>query len=95
MNVFSKVLGVLLILATIAAGIYFDIVWLLVGGITEIVHGAEAHPVSGGQIGWGIAHVAFTGLGLFAAFMLCALWAAVFLGSSMRHTSPARRTARR
>jgi uncharacterized membrane protein len=78
----SKVTGMILILATIAAGIYVDIVWLLVGGITEIVHGVEAHPVAGGQIGWGVAHLLFTGIGVFAAVLLCALWAALLLGRS-------------
>ena len=92
----AKVTGVLLILATIAAGIYADIVWLLVGGIKEIVHGAEAHPVSAGQIGWGVAHVIFMGLGVFAAALLCMGWAALFLvrSDSPERNSPPRRTVR-
>jgi uncharacterized membrane protein len=85
----ARITGIILILATIAAGIYVDIVWLLVDGITEIIHGAEAHPVSGGQIGWGIAHVVFMGAGVGVAALLCIAWAALFLGR------PARRGARR
>jgi hypothetical protein len=80
----SKVIGVLLILATVAVGIYVDLVWLLVGGITEIIHGAEVHPVSGHDIGWGIAHLIFSGIGVSVAAMLCLLWGALFLGRSSR-----------
>jgi uncharacterized membrane protein len=83
----SKASGVILILATIAAGVYVDIGLLLVGGITEIVHGAETHPVSGGQIGWGAAHLLFTGVGIVAAFLLCALWGALFMGRTVKHRS--------
>lgn len=82
----SKAIGVILILATIAAGIWFDIVWMLVGGITEIIRGAEAAPVSGHDIGWGIAHVVFTGVGATAAVLLCILWAALFLGRPPRRS---------
>lgn len=82
----SKAIGVILIVATIAAGIYVDFAWLLVGGITQIVHGAEAHPVSGHDIGWGIAKVVVTGVGVGVAGLLCVLWAALFLGRSVRRS---------
>lgn len=83
----SKIAGVLLIVATIAAGIYFDIVVMLVGGITEIVHGATAHPVSGSQIGWGVVHLVFSGIGVFAAFLLCALWVMLFFNPAKKATT--------
>jgi hypothetical protein len=88
--VISKTFGALLILATVAAGAWVDIAWLLVGGIAEIIRGAEAHPVSGHDIGWGAAHVVLTGVGIFAAVLLGILWAALFLGRS-----PRRRTVKR
>lgn len=92
----SKAIGVLLILATVAAGIWLDIVWLLVDGVSEIIRGAEAHPVSGHDIGWGVAHVVCTGAGLAAAPLLCVLWAVLFFGHSpRRRTSAANRAGLR
>lgn len=78
MNALRKATGVVLILATIAAGIWFDVVVMLVGGITEIVRGAEAHPASGHDLGWGIAHIVFSGLVFAAAWLLVVLRGALF-----------------
>lgn len=64
------VIGILGWLALIAAGIYVDVVLLLVGGINEIVKGATAHPINGDLVGWGIAHVVFCGVGVFVAILL-------------------------
>ena len=89
----GKAIGVLLILATAAAGIWVDVVWLLVDGISEIIRGAEAHPVSGHDIGWGVAHVVCTGVGLSAAAVLCILWGALFFGHSPRRKTSATRRA--
>lgn len=47
------VVGVLLILAGLALGIYAGLVLCFVGGILQIVDGATAHPVSGSDIAWG------------------------------------------
>lgn len=47
------ILGVLLILAGIALGLYLGVAVLFVGGIVEIVHGAQASPVDAGAIAWG------------------------------------------
>lgn len=73
----NKLVGGLLAVAAIAAGIYVDIVWLLVGGIREIIRGATASPLDGSQLGWGIAHVVFSGLGTAAAIFLVILGIAI------------------
>lgn len=73
-------IGLLLMAATIAAGVIFDILVLLVGGIEEIVRGVQMNPMSGHDIGWGAAHVVFSGVGTFAAVLLCILWAVLFFG---------------
>jgi hypothetical protein len=64
------IVGILGWLILIAAGIFVDVYLLLVHGIREIVKGAEASPVSGNLIGWGAAHVLFSGIGIFIAFVL-------------------------
>jgi TM2 domain-containing membrane protein YozV len=64
------VLGVIGWLVLIAAGIYVDVVLLLVGGINEIILGATSNPVNGDLIGWGIAHLVFCGVGVFVATLL-------------------------
>ena len=80
-----KVIGVILIVATIVAGIWFDIVIMLVGGIEQIVRGVQVHPWSGHDIGWGIAHIVLSGVGVGAAALLCILWVAIFFaGPSVR-----------
>ena len=72
-----KVIGVILIVATIVAGIWFDIVIMLVGGIEQIVRGVQVHPWSGHDIGWGIAHIVLSGVGVGVAALLCILWVAI------------------
>jgi hypothetical protein len=53
----KNVLGVLAILAGIAAFIYVEIVWVWVGGIEELVRGFQAKPVSGHDLAWGFVRV--------------------------------------
>ena len=50
----NKVLGVLLIVAGIAAGLYVSVWVLFIGGIVDVVDGAKANPTDGGQIAWGL-----------------------------------------
>lgn len=90
MSVLRRTVGVLFILATLAAGAFVDIVLLLVGGITELVHGIQ-HDIAG-QIGWGIGHILMSGVGMFLAVVLCFVWVAVFFGVDFNRK--ARRTVR-
>lgn len=92
MSVVSKVFGVLLMLATLAVGAFVDIVLLLVGGITELVHGIQAS--AGGEIGWGIAHILFSGVGFFVAVGLCFLWGFLFFGMSWNKSRKNQRVIR-
>jgi len=65
----KKLLGVLLGLA----GVVCAVVFLFVGGIEQIVHGATANPVSAGSIAWGAIRVCLTGLGIWLAVILGAV----------------------
>jgi hypothetical protein len=64
------IIGILGWLILLAAGAFVDVYLLLVHGIREIVQGAQAHPLSGNLIGWGAAHVVFSGIGFFIAVVL-------------------------
>lgn len=61
---------VLVCLAIVVVGFFFDIKWFLVGGIEQIVHGAQATPANVGEIVWGVVRFAFTGLVTWAAVVL-------------------------
>lgn len=56
------VLALLVIVALVVFGVFIDISWFLVGGIEEVVHGAQASPASVHQIVWGVVRVLCTGL---------------------------------
>lgn len=47
--------GVLLIIAGIALGLYVGLYVLFIGGIVDVVEGVKADPVNGELIAWGIA----------------------------------------
>jgi hypothetical protein len=56
----TAILGSLLIAAA-----YFDVSWLLVGGIEQIVHSAQQHPVNVAGIVWGAIRAASFGIVTF------------------------------
>ena len=70
MTAIKVIIGVIAWLVLLAAGAFVDVYLFLIGGIKEIIHGAQATPVSGNQIGWGAAHIIFSGLGMAAAVFL-------------------------
>lgn len=71
-------LAILFTLAIVAFGIFVDISWFLIGGIEEIARGAEASPVSGHDIGFGIVRILGCGLSTFGAVVLVILvWVGV------------------
>jgi len=51
------VIGVLIILAGIALGLYVGVWVFLIGGVANIVDGAKADPTNARQIAWGVAEV--------------------------------------
>ena len=55
----KTLLGVLLILAGIALGIYVGVWLMLVGGIISLIDGVTAEPVNSSYIAWGIIRVIF------------------------------------
>ena len=58
----KMVLGIMLCLAGIVAGLYVGVYVCLVGGITQIIDGVRADPVSAAAVAWGIALIIFAGL---------------------------------
>lgn len=68
MNVFLKILGVLLIVGGIVGGIW--IVILLVGGIKQIVAGLSTTPMDGSSIAWGVVDLVIMGVSGFVALMM-------------------------
>jgi len=57
----STIRGVLAIIVAIlatAAGIYVGVFLLFVGGIAQIVDAAQARPVDGSDLAWGIVKIA-------------------------------------
>jgi len=87
-----KVLGILFILVGVAAigyGFYFDIAHLLVGGILEVVHKVKANPTADSQIVWGIVKVLLSGIGAAIGFLIAVgCWgiAAGLLGMETRRS---------
>ncbi len=73
MKVLTIAVTVLACLAIIAVGFFFDIKWFLVGGIEQVVHGAQAHPTDTSNIVWGVIRALFTGLVTWVAVVLAVI----------------------
>lgn len=81
MNALLKLLGVLLILGGIAAGIYLDFWVLFIGGIMQFIEGVKANPTNGHDVLWGVLRaLVFTGCGSFLTFLVLFLPGAALLG---------------
>lgn len=52
-------LGIILILAGVALGIYLGLWLMFVGGIIAIVNAIQADPINGSTIAWGIVRIIF------------------------------------
>jgi hypothetical protein len=65
----SRIFAVLITTATfgmlLVAAAYFDVSWLLIGGIEQIVHSAQQHPVNIAGIVWGAIRAASFGIVTF------------------------------
>jgi hypothetical protein len=77
----NKLIGVLLIIGGVVAGVYAGFWLCFVGGILDIVHGFKADPTNDGQIVWGFikALVLPETVGV-VVFVVIALIGAIFLG---------------
>lgn len=63
-------LGILVGLALFGLGIYFDITFFLIGGITEFVNGIKADPTNSGMIAVGVVKFFCAGIGAFVGGLL-------------------------
>lgn len=71
MSALRKLLGVLIIIGAIMAGVWFDLWVMLIGGIVEFVNGVKATPTNGHEVLWGVLRaVVFNGVGTIAAIVL-------------------------
>lgn len=50
----NKILGILLILASIVIGIWLGIFVMFIGGIIEIIQSFQANPINAYGVGWGL-----------------------------------------
>lgn len=89
MEKFKKIVGIALIIGAIAAGIWVDIVVLMVGGIQKVLAGLSTDPWNGEEVGWGVVHVAFSGVGLGVTMAI------VFIGISLYSAGEIRRSWRK
>ena len=80
-----RIFGALLILMGVAAGIYFGVVWALVGGIVLAIHAFSANPINAGDAAWGLVRA----LGLWEVIGVVAFWALALPG--VRLLAPKRR----
>ncbi len=85
MEKFKKIVGIVLIVGAIVAGIWVDIAVLLVGGIQKVLAGLSTNPWNGEEVGWDVVHVVFSGIGLGAAMAI------VFIGISLYSAGEIRR----
>lgn len=64
------VVGLAMMLAGIALGVYVGLWWAFIGGIVQVIEAAKATPVEAIGIAWGIAKIVFAGfLGMVTAFV--------------------------
>ena len=73
-----NVLGIILIIAGVAVGLYAGLWWAFIGGIVQIVDAVKATPVESMDLALGIVRVVFAGaIGTISAMV------AVFPGYAM------------
>jgi len=66
-----RLLGLLLVVAGIAAGLYVGVYLCLVGGIVDIVEQFKAPEMEGMAIAWGVVKIVFAGAaGWLSALLL-------------------------
>lgn len=56
----KAVLGLILMVAGLAFGIWAGLLWAFVGGIIDIVHAVQASPAEAGTLAWGIVKIIFS-----------------------------------
>jgi hypothetical protein len=84
MNVKKALVAVVVDTALIVFGVYYDIRYLTIGGIVEGVDAIKANPLDKSELAWGIFKVMMSGVGLFAAIVLCIAVTAAIYGKSVK-----------
>lgn len=93
MNVLTKILGVLLIIGGIIAGLWIDIKILLIGGIMQALNGLDATPHNNHDIAVGIVKVLCAGVGGFVTVIAIIAGVCLIMYGSVRR--PKRRPLNR
>lgn len=67
----KAVIGILLILAGIALGLYAGLWWAFIGGIVQIIDSIKATPTPAMDVALGIVRIMFAGaIGVFSGMVL-------------------------
>lgn len=67
------IVGIIVGIAIVVVGVFFDISWFLVGGIEEAIHGSQANPVVVHEIVEGVVRFFLTGVVTVAAILVGSL----------------------
>jgi hypothetical protein len=86
-------IGIILTIALIVAGVWLDLVVFLVGGVEEIIRGIHAHgSLQSHDIAFGIVHLVCSGAGVaVAAILIAVVWGICFGTSNSRRPVSSRR----
>lgn len=82
MKVLSLLIGIVLIVATVAAGAYVGIWLCLVGGIVQVIEAGKLTPVDSMGIAIGAVRVILTGFCTAITFFVGALISGCFIAAS-------------
>lgn len=67
----KKLIGIILIIAGVAAGLYFGLYWAFIGGIITVIKQIRAPDLNATTTALAIVRIIFAGLiGYFSAFIL-------------------------
>lgn len=89
LNIFFKVLGVLLCIAGVVGGLYMGVWYGLIGGVIATVEACKATPIESTGVAFGVARVLFAGVfGWLTAFGLWALGGMSFVYASTFKKAP-------
>jgi len=81
MKSFFTVIGVLLFMVGIIAGIYVGFWVMLVGGIVDIINAIKMPITTVSDVGWGALKIAFAGFTGGLTFWFCTFIAGVFIAA--------------
>ena len=78
----QKIIGVLIIVAGVIAGLYLGLWLCLVGGVIQIVEACKATPIASSGIGIGILKVLCTSLVTWGTILFCGFIGGAFIATS-------------